>query len=113
MRKVRHLQASHRARGVSRTSAYRVSERAERNEPMPEHDLDRVPAARGGKSRRELSAGSGHGARWTEIRAFRSFGPRTDCSSTVPIPLTYTLWSSTSGSSGVHSFVSSPFRVVT
>src|SRR4029077_5385763 len=45
--------------------------------------------------------------RVSETSSFRSSPPRSVCSSTSPTPRTYNLWSTTPGSSGVHSFVSS------
>src|SRR5581483_6315189 len=53
--------------------------------------------------------GCGHAPLVTETSSLRSLPPFSVCSRTVPMPRTYSLWSSTPGSSGVHSWVSSAF----
>ena len=47
--------------------------------------------------------------RLTETSSFRSFAPRSVCSSTLPMPRTYSLWSTVPGSSGVVSSISTVF----
>src|SRR5205823_10428048 len=92
---------------VSRPGPFRSHLLPQERRALPLELPARIRASQGAVAR----DCSHHAPLVTETSSLRSLGPFSVCSSTVPMPRTYILWSTVPGSRGVVSWVSSVFFV--